>query len=97
MNGTGILACVRYPYHQQSVLLCDSSLYIILVIPSNCSRRPWYHRAEINRGRLAVSGVYLDATPGVGKVITISRAIHKAKPLTPPDCTGKTVHVHIMI
>ena len=53
-------------------------------------RRPWYHRAEVNRGRLAVSSVYLDSTPNMGKVITLSRAIHKAIPLRPPDCTSKS-------
>ncbi|CAH1252963.1 CACNA2D2 [Branchiostoma lanceolatum] len=44
--------------------------------------RPWYHRAITNPQKITISNAYLDAA-GVGKVVTLSRAIFEGMPI--PD------------
>ncbi|CAH1794236.1 unnamed protein product [Owenia fusiformis] len=49
----------------------------------DATRRPWYNRALANRGLLVMSSVYRDAPSssnvGLGKVVTMSKAIHQVK------------------
>ncbi|XP_064627789.1 voltage-dependent calcium channel subunit alpha-2/delta-2-like [Lineus longissimus] len=48
--------------------------------------RPWYNSALINRGKVAISKVYLDASK-IGKVVTFSKNVHKGPDKNPDPAT----------
>ncbi|XP_074648904.1 uncharacterized protein LOC141904238 [Tubulanus polymorphus] len=61
----------------------------------NPTRRPWYRQALVSPGRLAVTAVYRDET-GSGKIVTLSKSIHKSMALfnpQPQHCTGNSLLV----
>lgn len=58
-------------------------------------RLPWYQRASVNRGVTSVSGPHRhDVIVGrssddvTTSHVTLSRAVHRSRPASPPECTA---------
>jgi len=69
--------------------------YNLFVIVGVCNRLSWYQRAAINRGVTSVSGPHRhDVIAGLGddvtRHVTLSRAVHRSRPASPPECTASS-------